>query len=350
MIYLTTFQSALTTITLTIILLYSVYLIMPDHCHLPTCIYNYSKANFPEINSYIFNSNILNCLHFCDVETSWAIIKSVIYEAMTLFIPKFRVYSKQYPKWFTKELRHQIKCLLTLRRNYKRSPSDHNATHLNQAENSFQINADTAKSNYETNLIKNFVSTSNPAIYRHIKSFTKSVTIPPTVYFDDASASSDFSELIFSTSNFHSVFTQPSSFIDCINTNTLSSEIATLMFSEEEVYSVLTQLDPNKVTGIDTISPRILKHCASSLTRPLCHLFNLSSSTGSIPRQWKVHLIVPVHKSADQASVKNYRPISVLCNISKVLESLVYNRIINCVLNNANLDFYLVTTAITVPE
>jgi len=52
-------------------------------------VYDYSKANFPEINSYIFNFNILNCLHFCDVKTSWAIIKSVIYEAMTLFIPKF---------------------------------------------------------------------------------------------------------------------------------------------------------------------------------------------------------------------------------------------------------------------
>ena len=48
---------------------------------------------------------------------------------------------------------------------------------------------------------------------------------------------------------FHSVFTQPSSFIDCINTNTLSSEIDTLIFSEEEVYSALIQLDPNKATN-----------------------------------------------------------------------------------------------------
>jgi len=89
--------------------------------------------------------------------------------------------------------------------------------------------------------------------------------------------------------------------------------------------------------GINTISPRILKHCASSLTRPLCHLFNLSLSTGSIPQEWKVYLIVPVHKSADQASVKNYRPIFLLCNVSKVLESLVYNRIINCVLNSVTM-------------
>ena len=114
----------------------------------------------------------------------------------------------------------------------------------------------------------------------------------------------------------------------------VSSEIDILIFNEEEIYFALIQLDPNKGTGIDTISPRILKHCASTLTCPLCHLFNLSLSTGSIPQEWKVHLIVPVHKSADYVSVKNYRPISLLCYLSKVLESLVYNRIINCVLNS----------------
>ena len=48
------------------------------------------------MNLYICNSDILNCLHFPDVETTWAIIKSIIYEAMTLFIPKFQFHSKQY--------------------------------------------------------------------------------------------------------------------------------------------------------------------------------------------------------------------------------------------------------------
>ena len=104
--------------------------------------------------------------------------------------------------------------LHTLKRNYKQSPSDHNATHLNQV-------------NYETNLVNNFVRTSNPSIYRHIRIFIKSATIPPTVYFDDALASMTFPEL---NQHFHSVFTQPSSFIDCINTNTLSSETGTLIF------------------------------------------------------------------------------------------------------------------------
>ena len=63
-------------------------------------------------------------------------------------------------------------------------------------------------------------------------------------------------------------------------------------------------------------------------------MFNLSLSTGVIPQEWKVHLVVPVHKSSDRSSVKNYRPISLLCNTSKVLETLVYNRIITHLLNN----------------
>ena len=85
---------------------------------------------------------------------------------------------------------------------------------------------------------------------------------------------------------------------------------------------------------INSISPKVLKYCASSLTRPLCHLFNLSWASGVIPQEWKVHLIVPVYKSADRSSVKNYRPISLLCNTSKVLETLIYNKIIDHILNN----------------
>ena len=75
--------------------------------------YDYSKADFLGMNAYIFNSNTINCLHFTDVETTWAFIKSIIYDAMMLFIPKFLFHSKQYPKWLTKDLRHQLKTVYT---------------------------------------------------------------------------------------------------------------------------------------------------------------------------------------------------------------------------------------------
>ena len=113
--------------------------------------------------------------------------------------------------------------------------------------------------------------------------------------------------------------------------------MATLVFSKDEVYLALTQLDPNKVTGIDKIGPKILKYCAWSLFRPLRHLFNSSLSTGVIPLEWRVHLITPVYKSSHRSSVQNYRPTSLLCNTSKVLKTLIYNRLFSYISDNITL-------------
>ena len=69
--------------------------------------------------------------------------------------------------------------------------------------------------------------------------------------------------------------------------------------------------------------------CTLSLFHPLCYLFNLSLFSGTIPSEWKIHLITSVYKSADRSCISNYRRISFLCNTSNVLESLMYDNIID---------------------
>ena len=93
-------------------------------------------------------------------------------------------------------------------------------------------------------------------------------------------------------------------------------------------YQALISLQPNKASGPDNIGPRILKNCAAPLTTPVHHLFMLSLNSHSIPGDWKQHTIIPVYKSGDKSTLKNYRPISLLYSISKLLESLIYNKII----------------------
>ena len=46
---------------------------------------------------------------------------------------------------------------------------------------------------------------------------------------------------------------------------------------------------------------------------------------GYLPNKWRIHKIIPIYKSGDKSSVKNYHPISLLCCISKVLESIIYD-------------------------
>ena len=85
----------------------------------------------------------------------------------------------------------------------------------------------------------------------------------------------------------------------------------------------------DKSPGTDKISPRILRSCAEALCEPLHHLFSLSLRYATLPNSWKIHNIVPVFKAGDHNSANNYRPISLLSNTSKVLERIIYSKIIN---------------------
>ena len=78
------------------------------------------------------------------------------------------------------------------------------------------------------------------------------------------------------------------------------------------MHEVLSSLDPSKAPGPDGISPSVFKYCALALTPPLYILFTKSIQSCELPRQWKLHLIIPVHKSGDKSDVRNYRPISLL--------------------------------------
>ena len=100
---------------------------------------------------------------------------------------------------------------------------------------------------------------------------------------------------------------------------------AVLLCSEEEVFDLISSLDTSKSTGPDGISARMLKSVATSITPSLTRLFNLSLSTGILPDPWKRARIVPIPKSTqNQSSPTNYRPISILPLVSKLLEKHVH--------------------------
>jgi len=80
---------------------------------------------------------------------------------------------------------------------------------------------------------------------------------------------------------------------------------------------------------MDGIAPRVLRCCAGVLCVPLHHLFSMSLCHATLPSSWKIHKVIPVFKIGDPASATNYCPISLLSNTSKVLERLIYNKIIN---------------------
>ena len=61
----------------------------------------------------------------------------------------------------------------------------------------------------------------------------------------------------------------------------------------------------------------------------LLHIFNISLQCSVFPQEWKTHKICPIPKKGDLSNVQNYRPISLLCTMSKVFERAVYDQIIS---------------------
>ena len=68
--------------------------------------------------------------------------------------------------------------------------------------------------------------------------------------------------------------------------------------------------------------------CTSALCKPFHHLLNVFLKYGVIPSQWHIHKIIPVYKSGDSSSIRNYHPISLLSITSKVLEHLIFGKLL----------------------
>ena len=98
--------------------------------------------------------------------------------------------------------------------------------------------------------------------------------------------------------------------------------------TSEEVKNIILSLK-NSSPGWDGICAKILQSSLDSILNPLVHIFNLSFEQGVVPMELKEARVVPIFKKGSHSVVQNYRPISVLPSISKILERLVYNRLIS---------------------
>ena len=94
-----------------------------------------------------------------------------------------------------------------------------------------------------------------------------------------------------------------------------------------EIDKIIQDL-PNKSShGHDELSNITLKALRTSITFPLCHIFNQSLADGMFPEKMKWAEIIPLYKGKSMDLTINYRPISLLITTSKVLEKVIYTRV-----------------------
>ena len=112
---------------------------------------------------------------------------------------------------------------------------------------------------------------------------------------------------------------------DCLNYPLADDCPDEILCTESEVTALLMTLDIAKASGPDGISVRMLRETAEHISPSLTKIFNLSIKTGSFPSLWKKSNIVPIPKANYNHNPSNYRPISLLSILGKLLEKHVHH-------------------------
>ena len=112
------------------------------------------------------------------------------------------------------------------------------------------------------------------------------------------------------------------------NPNNLSQ----LQTEPMEIRSILETLPTGKASGPDNIKKNyVLKSCSSMLSYSLSSLFNLTLPSSKVSQAWKEAKLMSLQylKKDDLSDCKNYRPVSLVSTLGKVMEKSVHKHVLN---------------------
>ena len=87
---------------------------------------------------------------------------------------------------------------------------------------------------------------------------------------------------------------------------------------------MLKGLSPRKATGLDDLPAGFIRDGAEGIAYPISYIINLSLKTGVVPDEMKTARVIPLYKKNSKLEPSNYRPVSILSTLSKILERAVH--------------------------
>ena len=99
--------------------------------------------------------------------------------------------------------------------------------------------------------------------------------------------------------------------------------------TNSEIQQALDKQKNGKASGIDEISPELLKLAKPKILTYLSKLFNTIYTKSYFPKEWATSIIIPIHKKGNKSIMDNYRGISLLCLTSKVFTAILNTRLYN---------------------
>lgn len=302
----------------------------------------YASLDYNRMNSFFLETDWSPLYDCDDVSNMWSFFHGTVKNAVTAANqPRrgctnggHRSVAGVGASWITAEIRKDIKTKRSLWQRFKRSnsPADYNL--FRTFSNQLSANVRKAREVYQDGVL----SRSTKSFYSHIRRTISSKVSVPLLRRSDGTVSEDYHENASIFSNqFKSVFNIPqtnnSQYTLPVHLMT-STTLSEIQITRSRVLRELKNLKPDSAPGPDEVHPLLLKNCAESLADPIVHLLRSSFMQGVLPSVWKTAWVVPIFKKGDKLNAVNYRPISLVSIVCKILERLVVAELVPYLLHN----------------
>ena len=288
-------------------------------------IYNYLKGNYKEISnilqninwSYINNTNS----HVNDFLNE---LYNILYAAIELHVPKYKLFNSNFPNYFSNELKLTIfkkRLFHYLFKEYnlpiyydKFNELRRTCKILQNSDYDKMINDISIKSKNDPKKFWKFI---NGNQYNYPKEFSYKTII----------SNSDNITVNLFADQFSNVYktTQLSNYnLDHI---LYSQQLEDIEITTKDILNAMKSINISVSHGPDKINSLLISNCINELLNPLCILFNNIILNQMYPDELKKCYIIPVYKSGCNSEISNYRPISLINVISKIFEKIIFTKI-----------------------
>uniref|UniRef100_A0A147BJF6 Putative tick transposon n=1 Tax=Ixodes ricinus TaxID=34613 RepID=A0A147BJF6_IXORI len=288
----------------------------------------YDKGNYEAINTELQNFYDAYEVGFPtrDVNDNWLLFKDAMRDLINLYIPTRLIKSNPQAPWFNSSLKR----LNNKKKRLFRSASKYNTpaawNKYNSADEAYRSALESTKRSFYYQRLPNMLI-NNP------KQFWKIINPSPTTLIsliDKEGISIDVENCANILNEvFNLVFTK-----EIVGNHPVTSAynfplMSAIEFDEEGIYHIIKNLKLSSSAGVDELNSKVLKNTNTLTSKILTLIFTQSLTTGCIPDDWKVGKIVPISKKGDKFSPLNYRPISLTCIPCKIMEHVIFSKLVS---------------------
>ena len=302
-------------------------------------IWRYDRVDFEDLNSILVNADWDQALQTEDVNDAFSMWTSKFFGIVAQHIPS-KIVKKIKPKnpYVTPEIETAIKAKRSALRKLRKDTTAETQDKFKQLRNRVTHLLRKSERAHATKLFRQArlqpSETASKSFWQHMKEVQgkSKQTVIPKLISNDITATTDLEKAEVLNGFFSSQTILPNcgtSLPDKLSLPQNTRSFNTLHTTPKEVFDILSHLKKGKAPGIDDITPDLLRLCAKGIAESLSALFNKSFASSTFPTQWKMALVVPIFKKGDKCNPSNYRPISLLPVLSKVLERVVHEKLSN---------------------